>query len=137
MTLRAPTKRAEYQPLSGCDGDARPGVRRVDETAAADVDADVAEPVEEEQVARSQRPARDPAAEAELRDRVVRQRDPEVREDEAGEARAVEAAARRGAAVAVTDAEQMAGVGDDASLARGRVLSCVRWRRVLRRRGRR
>ena len=99
-----------------------PGVRRVDETPAADVDADVAEPVEEDEVARSQRPARDPAAEVELRDRVVRQRDPEVREDEAGEARAVEAAARRGAAVAVTDAEQMAGVGDDASLARGRVL---------------
>ena len=51
MTLRAPTKRAEYQPLSGCDRDARPGVRRVDEPAAADVEPDVAEPVEEDEVA--------------------------------------------------------------------------------------
>src|SRR6266513_1455995 len=43
------------------------GVRRVDEGVAADVDADVAEPVEEDQVARLEVAARDRAAHAVLR----------------------------------------------------------------------
>ena len=63
--------------------------------------------------------ARDAAAEIELRVRVVRQRDPEVRVDEAHEAGAVEAAARRRAAVRVADAEEMARVADDLRLLAG------------------
>src|SRR5262249_55269844 len=78
----------------------RAGVRRVDEAAAADVHADVPDAVEEDQVARLQRAPRDAAAAAELRVRAVRQLDPEVLVDEADEAGAVEAGARRGAAVA-------------------------------------
>ena len=43
--------------------DARAGVRGVDEAAAADVQADVAEAVEEDEVARPERRARDAAPE--------------------------------------------------------------------------
>ena len=75
------------------DRDARAGVRRVDEPPPADVEADVAEAVEEDKVARAQRlrattrrPMPNCAPE------LVRQRDPEVRVDEAREAGAVEAA---------------------------------------------
>ena len=46
------------------DRDAGAGVRRVDEQAAADVEPDVAEAVEEDEVARAERRARDAAAEA-------------------------------------------------------------------------
>src|SRR6478672_3721527 len=72
------------------DRDARAGVRRVDEPPPAAVEADVTETVEEEKIARAQRCARDTAAHPELRTRVVRQRDPDVRVDEAREAGAVE-----------------------------------------------
>ena len=68
--------------------------------------------------------ARDAAAELELRARVVRQRDPEVRVDEAGEPRAVEAVRRRGAAVGVADAQVVPGEAHDLRLLardRGRV----------------
>ena len=82
------------------DRDAGAGVRRVDEATAAHVEADVTDPVEEEEVSGAQACARDAAAEVELAARVVRQRDPEVRVDEPGEARAVEARARRRATVA-------------------------------------
>ena len=50
-------------------------VRRVDELAAADVDPDVAEAVEEDEVARLELVARDGDAVAVLGGRVVRQRD--------------------------------------------------------------
>ena len=50
-------------------------VRRVDEAAAADVDPDVAEPVEEDEVAGLELGQRDRAAVAVLRVRAVRQRD--------------------------------------------------------------
>ena len=55
------------------------GVRRVDEGVAADVDADVAEPVEEDQVARLEVAARDRAAHAVLRVGAVRQRNADLR----------------------------------------------------------
>src|ERR1041385_7321566 len=74
------------------DRDARAGMRCVDETSGPDVDADVAEPVEEDEVAGPQRAAGDTPALAELRARVVRQVDPEVGVDEACEPGAVEAA---------------------------------------------
>jgi hypothetical protein len=81
----------------------------VDEAVRADVDADVADAVEEDEVAGAERAAGDPAAEPELRVRAVRQVDAEPVVDEADEAGAVEAGARRGAAVAVGDAEPVAG----------------------------
>src|SRR4051812_6282101 len=84
------------------DPDDRPGVRRVDEPAAADVDPDVAEAVEEDEVAgrwRGDRLRRVP-----LGDGVVRERDPELGVDVHHEAGAVEAARAR-AAVDVRDAE--------------------------------
>src|SRR5512146_2696697 len=76
------------------DRDARARVRRVDEPASTDVDPDVAEPVEEDEVARAQARARDAPAEAVLAARPMRQNDPEVRVDEAREPGAVEAARR-------------------------------------------
>src|SRR4051812_9671528 len=88
----------------------------MDEEAAADVHADVAEPVEEEEVAGAQPPAGDAPAHSELRTRVVRQRDPEVAVDEAGEARAVDPAARRGAAVGIGNPDEVAGETDDLRL---------------------
>src|SRR5438105_4455850 len=73
--------------------DDRAGVRRVYEAAVADVDADVADTVEEEQVAGLERAQRDAASEIELCVRGVGEADPDVGVDPAGEARAVEAAA--------------------------------------------
>src|ERR671936_1655176 len=49
------------------------GVRSVDELVPPDVDADVAEPVEEDEVARLELPARDGHAHSVLGHRVVRQ----------------------------------------------------------------
>ena len=49
------------------DLDARAAARRVDEAAVADVHADVTDAVEEHEVARFERPARDAAAEVEVR----------------------------------------------------------------------
>src|SRR5207302_7412549 len=54
------------------------GVWRVDELAAADVDAHVAEAVEEDEVARLHLRLRDRQRRVPLRDGVVRQRDPEL-----------------------------------------------------------
>src|SRR5579862_7293294 len=88
------------------DLDARARVRGVDEPAVADVHPDVPEPVEEDEVSRPQRSAGDAPAEIEVGIRAVRQVDAEVRVDEAHEARAIEARARRGAAVDVRNAEQ-------------------------------
>src|ERR1700749_2633797 len=90
--------------------DARTGVRRLDEATAADVHADVAEAVEEDEVAGPQALARDPLAEVEVRVRAVREGDPEVRVDEPDEAGAVEAR-RRAAAPDVRDAEEAPSVG--------------------------
>src|SRR6266480_4387407 len=56
-------------------------VRRVDEGAAANVNADVPEPVEEDEVARLEVAARDGAAHPVLRVRAVRKRHPDLRED--------------------------------------------------------
>src|SRR5207253_1447294 len=75
----------------------------------ADVEADVAETVEEEKVAGTEPGARDAVAHLELPARIVRQHDPEVGVDEPGEARAVEAAPGGRAAIGVWDAEEVAG----------------------------
>src|SRR5258707_1235849 len=94
------------------DRDPRTRVRGVDEAAAADIEADVADAVEEDEVAGLQRAARHAPAEVELRVGAVGQLDAEVFVDEAHEARAIEAGARRAAAVAVGNAEQVPGVTD-------------------------
>ena len=65
----------------------------MDEAARADVEADVADAVEEDEVAGPERAARDLPAEAVVRVRAVWQVDAEVAEDVADEAGAVEAAA--------------------------------------------
>src|SRR3954467_13934364 len=83
------------------DLDAGAGVRGVDEAAVADVEADMADAVEEHEVAGAERSARDVAAVRELRVRRARERDAEVRVDVADEAGAVEAAAGRAASVDV------------------------------------
>ena len=67
------------------------GVRCVDEAAVADVDADVAEAVEEDEVAGPKRRAADAAAAVELGVARVGEREAEVRVDVADEAGAVEA----------------------------------------------
>src|SRR5207248_1503933 len=72
-------------------------VRGVDEVAAADVDADVAEPVEENEIARLELAARNGRPVAVLRRGVVRQRDADLREHVHHEAGAVEARGRRAA----------------------------------------
>lgn len=69
-------------------------MRSVDEPSAADVQPDVADAVEEHQVAGPERAARDLPAEAVVRVGAVRQVDAEVAEDVADESRAVESAAR-------------------------------------------
>src|SRR5689334_22660307 len=74
------------------DGDARAGVRRVDEHPAAEIEADVAQVVEEEEVARKEIASSDGASELVLRPRVVRELDAEMLVHVAGEAGAVEAA---------------------------------------------
>ena len=55
------------------------GVRGVDELSPADVDADVSEPVEEDEVAGLQVGERDGCAVSELRGGVVRERDADLR----------------------------------------------------------
>jgi len=89
-------------------------VGRVNEPPAADVETDVVQSVEEDEIARVEPSASNPAPELELRERVVRQRDAEAAIHERHEPRAVEAASRRHAAVAVRDAEETAGVLGDA-----------------------
>ena len=74
-----------------------PGMRRVDELPAADVDADVAEPVEEDEITRLELIARHGCSVAVLGAGVVRQGDPYLAEDVGHEARAVEPARRRAA----------------------------------------
>jgi CRP/FNR family transcriptional regulator len=98
----------------GRDADAGAAVRRVDEAAAARVDADVAGVVEEDEVAGPERAACDAAAVCQIGPARMRQGDPEVSVDEADEARAVEACVRARASPAVGDAEEVAGVRDDA-----------------------
>src|SRR5262249_61772191 len=86
----------------------------------ADVEPDVADAVEEQEITGLQRPAGDPAPAVELRVRVVRERDAEVRVDVARKARAVEPA-RADTAPHVRDAEKPAGGPADAPpLATGR-----------------
>src|SRR6185312_14919792 len=96
------------------DANARSTVRCVDEAAAADVDADVARAVEEDEVAGPERPARDAAAVREIGPARVRQPDAEMPVDEADEPRAVEPGARARAAIAVRDPDEVARVRDDA-----------------------
>src|SRR5919201_1899163 len=95
------------------DLDDVPGVRCVDEPPAADVDALVLgaarSGVEEDQVPRKEPARRDAHALVELRARVVRELDPELRVDVHREAGAVEPPDRIGAAPAVRDAEVLLG----------------------------
>src|SRR5262249_12066649 len=93
------------------------GVRRVDEAAAADVDPDMAEPVEEDEVAWLEAAQRNRAAVAVLGVRAVRKRDPDLREDVHHKAGAVEPG-RRGAAPDVRRAEVAHRDPDDAAVAR-------------------
>src|SRR5579859_4292063 len=86
------------------DPDSGAGVRCVDEATVADVDADMPEPVEEDEVPRPQRPTADAAATIELRVARVGESEAEVRVDVADEAGAIEACARRAPAVDVADA---------------------------------
>ena len=81
------------------DPDDGAGVRRVDELSVADVDPDVAEPVEEDEVAGLELAPRhrDGIRVAPLRDGVVRQRDADLGVGVHDEARAVEAAGARAA----------------------------------------
>src|ERR1044072_275717 len=81
--------------------------------AVAEVDADVAEAGEEEEVAGSERAARDAAAVAKLRCAVVRQRNADVAVDPLRQAGAVDPAPRRVAAPAVRDADGAPGEHDD------------------------
>src|SRR5712691_12566589 len=83
--------------------DDRARMRRVDEAAVADVDADVADSVEEEKVPGLEGPQADAPADAELRVRGVGKADADACVDPAREARAVEAAAGRRATPAVAD----------------------------------
>ena len=107
------------------------GVRGVHELAAADVDADVAEPVEEDEVARLQLVLRDRRAHAVLRVGRVRQRDADCREGVDDEAGAVEAV-RAGAAPDVRLAELRHRDADDAAVARRRRDDGVGLRRLRR-----
>ena len=61
------------------------GVRRVDEAAAADVHADMADAVEEDEIARAKRLPRDPDAEVVVGVGAVREREAEVGVDETDE----------------------------------------------------
>src|SRR5881227_1733923 len=91
QSARAVVARA-VPPGQRVDRDARARVRSVDEAAAADVDPDVTQPVEEDEIPGPERAARHPPAAAELTARIVRKHDAEMRVDEAREAGAVEAA---------------------------------------------
>src|SRR5260221_5500911 len=82
-------------------------VRGVNEAAAADVDADVAEPVEEDEVAGLEAAAGDADATVEVGVARVGEADPEMLVDVAHEAGAVEAVARRAAAVDVAHPEEV------------------------------
>src|SRR5437868_4135477 len=84
--------------------DALAGLGRVDVLPVADVEADVAESVEEEQVARLQAAERYAAAHVELRVRGVGEVDADVGVHPAREAGAVEARVGRGAAPVIGDA---------------------------------
>src|SRR5579862_9092784 len=95
------------------DAHPRAGVRRVDEATVADVDPDVADSVEEDEVAGAERRARDATAAVEVAVGRVRERDAEVPVDEPDEAGAVEARARGAAAVDIADAPEALRVGDD------------------------
>ena len=107
LTRRAPTKDDDLLASEGnADDPAR--LRRVDEPALADEQADVAEPGEEDQVPRLQCPARDLAPIAVLGGCVVRQVDAELAVHVHHEAGAVEAAGTR-AAPGVRDADVAAG----------------------------
>src|SRR5665213_3158356 len=86
---------------------------RMDEAVVADVDADVAGPVEEDEVAGLHLPAADAASADEVGEARVVETHAEVPVDVPDEAGAVEAGAGRGSAVLVADAQQMPGVGDD------------------------
>ena len=81
------------------DPDDGAGVRRVDEVSTAHIDPDVAEPVEEDEVAGLELAPRhrDGIRVAPLRDGVVRQRDPDLGVRVHDETRAVEAAGARAA----------------------------------------
>src|SRR5262245_46718390 len=81
------------------DPHGRPGMRGVDEAARPDVEAHMAESVEEDEVARPERGPRDAPPHTEVGVGAVRQIEAEVAEDVADEPGAVEAAARRVAAV--------------------------------------
>ena len=76
------------------DLDASARLRRVDHAPVADVEADVAEPPEEDEVAGPQVPAADRAADAVERGRVVRQLDAEPAVDPGDESGAVESRRR-------------------------------------------
>ena len=94
-------------------------MRRVDELAAADVDADVAEAVEEDEVAGLEIAARHRHAHVPLGARVVRKRDADLRVDVRHEAGAVEAR-RALTAPHVLRAEVAHGDPDDAAVLRRR-----------------
>src|SRR5262245_7515673 len=113
-TIIAPRRRATFRqtllqapradPAGGVPGlpDARDlhdvaRVRRVHEAAAPDVDADVAEAVEEDEISGRQLRAGHRAAVLVLPRDVVRKRDPDLPVDVHREARAVEARGRRSA----------------------------------------
>ena len=86
----------------------------MDEPAGADVEANVTDAVEEDEVAGAQGPSADRAPAVELPERVVRQRDAEVREHVSREATAIEAARRAHAAPGVGHAHEPARVAGDA-----------------------
>src|SRR5437763_17190373 len=108
-------------------------MRRVDEAAVADVDADVPATVEEDEIACAERLPTDAAAPAELRVAGVGERDAEMSVDVANEAGAVEARPRRAAPVDVAHAaealrvihdprsERVAGLGRSGRLALSRL----------------
>ncbi len=113
-------------------------VRRVDELPSADVDAHVAEPVEEDEVARRELVARHGDAVVVLRRSVMRQRHAHLRIDVHREARAVEAGGRRPAPY-VRDAEVLHRDSDDSAVTGrrgdrnlGRLERCADDRRVER-----
>src|SRR5437773_5937337 len=80
------------------------GVGRMNERAAADVDADMPEAIEEDEVAGLELVTRDRAAHAVLRVRAVRKRDADLREHVHHQPRAIEPR-RRGATPYVWGAE--------------------------------
>src|ERR671919_236521 len=111
-------------------------VRGVDELVAADVDAHVPQTVEEDEVAGLDLVAGHVRAVVPDRGGVVRKRNPDLRVDEADEARAVEPLRRTRSAPHVGDAEVLERDRDDVSVLGGREVRVVlrnRSRRVARR----